>query len=98
MRIQPHTSRSNGNLGRLCFLYNDESESPTRERTRHVDTGVNYLLDLVCAGHVNLVICAGTQNVAEYFHQELVMHCRQGPSKHCLAQSSKKLLCMRLLF
>jgi hypothetical protein len=43
------------------------SENPAnRERTRHVDTRVHYLRELVRdgSGHVKLLKCAGPQNVA----------------------------------
>ena len=42
------------------------SENPAnRERTRHVDTCVHYLRELVRDGHVKLLTCAGPQNVAD---------------------------------
>ena len=42
------------------------SENPAnRDRTRHVDTRVHYLRELVRDGHVKLLKCAGTQNVAD---------------------------------
>jgi hypothetical protein len=42
------------------------SENPaSRERTRHVDTRVHYLRELVRDGHVKLLKCAGPQNVAD---------------------------------
>ena len=42
------------------------SENPAnRERTRHVDTRVHYLRELVRDGHVKLLKCAGPQNVAD---------------------------------
>ena len=42
------------------------NENPAnRERTRHVDTRVHYLRELVREGHVKLFKCAGPQNVAD---------------------------------
>ena len=42
------------------------SENPAnRERTRHVDTRVHYLRELLRDGHVKLLKCAGPQNVAD---------------------------------
>jgi hypothetical protein len=42
------------------------SENPANcERTRHVDTRVHYLREVVRDGHVKLLKCAGPQNVAE---------------------------------
>ena len=42
------------------------SENPAyRERTRHVDTRLHYLRELVREGHVKLLKCAGPQNVAD---------------------------------
>ena len=42
------------------------SENPAnRERTRHIDTRVHYLRELVRDGHVKLLKCAGPQNVAD---------------------------------
>ena len=48
------------------------SENPAnRDRTRHVDTRVHYLRDLVRDGHVKLLKCAGPQNVADAFTKSL---------------------------
>ena len=48
------------------------SENPSnRERTRHVDTRVHYLRDLVRDGHVKLLKCAGPKNVADAFTKNL---------------------------
>ena len=48
------------------------SENPAnRERTRHVDTRVHYLRDLVRDGHVKLLKCAGPQNVADALTKSL---------------------------
>jgi hypothetical protein len=42
------------------------SKNPAnRQRTRHVDTRVHYLRELVRDGHVKLLKCAGPQNVAD---------------------------------
>ena len=56
------------------------SENPAnRERTRHVDTRVHYLRELVRDGHVKLLKCAGPQNVADALTQSLP---RPALSKH----------------
>jgi hypothetical protein len=48
------------------------SENPAnRERTRHVDTRVHYLRELVRDGHVKLLKCAGPQNVADALTKSL---------------------------
>ena len=48
------------------------SENPAnRNRTRHVDTRVHYLRELVRDGHVKLLKCAGPQNVADAFTKSL---------------------------
>ena len=48
------------------------SENPVnRERTRHVDTRVHYLRELVRDGHVKLFKCAGPQNVADALTKSL---------------------------
>ena len=48
------------------------SENPAdRERTRHVDTRVYYLRELVRDGHVKLLKCAGPQNVAHALTKSL---------------------------
>jgi hypothetical protein len=48
------------------------SENPAnRERTRNVDTRVNYLRELVRDGHVKLLKCAGPQNVADALTKSL---------------------------
>ena len=44
------------------------NENPTnRDRSRHVDVKVHCLRDLDCDGHVELVKCAGSQNVSDSF-------------------------------
>ena len=56
------------------------SENPAnRERTRHVDTRVHYLRELVRDGHVKLLKCAGPQNVADTLTKSLP---RPALSKH----------------
>ena len=56
------------------------SENPAnRERTRHVDTRVHYLRELVRDGHVKLLKCAGPQNVADALTKSLP---RPALSKH----------------
>ena len=56
------------------------SENPAnRERTRHVDTRVHYLRELVRDGHVKLLKCAGPQNVADALTKGLP---RPALSKH----------------
>jgi hypothetical protein len=48
------------------------SENPAnRERTRHVDTRVHYLRELVRDGHVKFLKCAGPQNVADALTRSL---------------------------
>ena len=48
------------------------SENPSnRDRTRHVDTRVHYLRELVRDGHVKLLKCAGPQNVADALTKSL---------------------------
>jgi hypothetical protein len=48
------------------------SENPAnRERTRHVDTRVHYLRELVRDGQVKLLKCAGPQNVADALTKSL---------------------------
>jgi hypothetical protein len=48
------------------------SENPAnRERTRHVDTRVHYLRELMRDGHVKLLKCAGPQNVADALTKSL---------------------------
>jgi len=48
------------------------SENPAnRERTRHVDTRVHDLRELVRDGHVKLLTCAGPQNVADALTKRL---------------------------
>jgi hypothetical protein len=48
------------------------SENPAnRERTRHVDTRVHYLRELVRDGHIKLLKCAGPQNVADALTKSL---------------------------
>jgi len=48
------------------------SENPAnRERTRHVDTRVHYLRELVRDDHVKLLKCAGPQNVADALTKSL---------------------------
>ena len=48
------------------------SENPANsDRTRHVDTRVHYLRELVRDGHVKLLKCAGPQNVADAFTKSL---------------------------
>jgi hypothetical protein len=50
------------------------SENPTnRDRSRHVDVKVHYLRDLVRHGHVELVKCAGTQNVSDDLTKSLTL-------------------------
>ena len=39
------------------------TNSTNRDRSRHVDVKGHYLRDQVRDGHVNLVKCAGTQNI-----------------------------------
>jgi len=52
-----------------CILM---SENPTnRERSRHVDVRVHFLRDMVRDGSVNLIKCAGTQNVADALTKSL---------------------------
>ena len=51
------------------FIYEviktETGRPPSRERTRHVDTRVHYLRELVRDDHVKLLKCAGPQNVAD---------------------------------
>ena len=48
------------------------SKNPAnRECTRHVDTRVHYLQELVRDGHVKLLKCAGPQNVADALTKNL---------------------------
>ena len=48
------------------------SENPANmERTRHFDTRVHYLWELVRDGHVKLLKCAGPQNVADALTKSL---------------------------
>jgi hypothetical protein len=48
------------------------SETPTnRGRSRHVDVNVHFLRDLVRDGHVNLLNCAGPQNVSDALTKRL---------------------------
>ena len=48
------------------------SENPAnRERTRHVDSRVHYLWELVRDGHVKLLNCAGPQNAADVLTNSL---------------------------
>jgi hypothetical protein len=48
------------------------SEIPTnREGSRHVDVRVHFLRDMVRDGSVNLIKCAGTQNVADALAKSL---------------------------
>ena len=52
-----------------CILM---SQNPSnRDRSRHVDTRVHYLRDLVRDGHVKLVKCAGPKNVADAMTKSL---------------------------
>ena len=49
------------------------SKNPTnRHRSRHVEVKVHYLCDLVPDGHVELVKCAGTQNVSDFLTKSLL--------------------------
>ncbi len=48
------------------------SENPTnRDRSRHVDVKVHFLRDLVRDGHMNLLKCAGPQNVSDVLTKSL---------------------------
>ena len=48
------------------------SENPAnRERTRHVDTRLHYLRELVRDCHVKMLKCAGPQNVADALTKSL---------------------------
>ena len=48
------------------------SKNPTnRERLRHVDVRVHFLRDMVRAGAVKLIECAGMQNVADALTKRL---------------------------
>ena len=52
-----------------CILM---SENPiNRQRSRHVDVQVHFLRDMVRAGSVKLIKCAGTQTVADALTKSL---------------------------
>jgi hypothetical protein len=65
------------------FIYEviktETGRPPSRERTRHVDTRVHYLRELVRDDHVKLLKCAGPQNVADALTKSLL---RPALSKH----------------
>jgi hypothetical protein len=59
------------------------SENPTnRERSRHVDVRVHFLRDMVRDGSVELIKCAGTQNVADALTKSLTQRTRPAFRKH----------------
>ena len=53
-----------------CIMMSSENPA-NRERTRHVDTRVHYLRELVRDGHVKVLKCAGPQNVADALTKSL---------------------------
>jgi hypothetical protein len=52
-----------------CIMMSENSAN--RERTRHVDTRVHYLRELVRDGHLKVLKCAGSQNVADVLTKSL---------------------------